>query len=214
MNSCTFERFSKDIASHQLTMVSDDGLHRHLKISKPNSSDMHFNITTWPGYLCISGDMGCYVFQRIEDMFAFFRAEPGEIKPGYWQEKIQAGTGFEGAESISSEPDYSAYDDRVDEYLADFIEALDPENEADARKIEEATGAVEEFKYCRENSEWDCVSRINNWDPESAGGMQLDDFWEGHRGLAKFKFHYIWCCYAIVHAIAMYDKAKSGEVAA
>ena len=40
--------------------------------------------------------MGCYVFQRIEDMFAFFRAEPGEIKPGYWQEN-SSGNCFEGA---------------------------------------------------------------------------------------------------------------------
>ena len=212
--TCTLDRFQKDTAEHQLAVSLDNGLYRNLRVSKPQSSAYHYNITTWPGYLCISGDMGCFVFQRTEDMFTFFRGKPDEINPYYWQEKIQAGAGYNGAEAITVEPDFEAYDKRMMEYLDYFIDGLDPDIEEDAEKIAQATEAVEDFKNSREDSEWDIVARINNWDPSDAGGMELEDFWEGHRSLQKFKFHYIWCCYAIVHAIALYDSVKAGEVPA
>lgn len=214
MSNCTFELFQKDTAEHQLTVLLDEGLHRNLRVGKPHRIACHYNITTWPGYLCISGDMGCFVFQRTDDMFSFFRGKPDEINPGYWQEKVQAGAGFEGADAITAEPDFAAYDKRLMDYLNDFIDGLDPDVEEDAEKIAEATAAVEEFKSSRESSEWDIVSRINDWDANLAGGMELEDFWEGRRGLQKFRFHYIWCCYAIVHAIALYDAIKAAEVAA
>lgn len=210
--SCTLERFTKDTAEHQLKIHRDDGLFRHLTVKKPNSSCMHYNITTWPGYLCMSGDMGCFVFSRLPDMFQFFRGKPGEINPYYWQEKLQSGAGFEGARAISEEFDGEAYDQRMDQYLADFIEDLDPNDTDEAEQIVAATEAVSDFKNFRENSEWDVVSRIHNWDPSDAGGLELDDFFEGQ--LDKFKFNYIWCCYAIVHAIALYDAMKASEVAA
>lgn len=210
--SCTFERFTKDTAEHQLKIHRDDGLFRHLTVQKPNTSNMHYHITTWPGYLCMSGDMGCYVFSRLPDMFQFFRGKPGEINPYYWQEKLQAGAGYDGARAISEEFDGDAYDQRMDQYLADFIEDLDPNDTDEAEQIAAATEAVNDFKNFREDSEWDVVSRINNWDRSDAGGLELDDFFEGR--LDKLKFNYMWCCFAIVHAIVLYDAAKSCEVAA
>lgn len=145
MTSCTFERFTKDVELHQLTVLKDDGLYRHLKVAKPNSNAMHYNITTWPGYLCISGDMGCFTFYRLTDMFEFFRSTPGSINPTYWEEKVQAGAGHSGANAITSEPDFDAYETRLKEYLAEFVESLDPEDESEAQRIEEATDAVNDF---------------------------------------------------------------------
>lgn len=80
--------FRKDVAQHRMTVIHDHGVHRHLRFGKPGDSNLSFQITTWPGYLCYSGDMGCYVFFRVEDMFRFFRGE--RINPGYWAEKVQA----------------------------------------------------------------------------------------------------------------------------
>lgn len=201
----SFEQFTKDTAEHQLEVLLDNGLYRHLSLRKLNTSNNSFSITTWPGYLCISGDMGCFTFQRTTDMFEFFRGAPGEIAPGYWSEKVQAGAGSGGARSITVEPDFSKYDKRMDEYLLDFIKELDASDPETSEKIEHAKEAVEDFKNQRENSEWDIVSRVNNWDSHIAGGMELEDFWDNERSLEKFQYHYIWCCYAIVHAIALYD---------
>jgi hypothetical protein len=144
-------------------------------------------------------------------MFTFFRNSSGCINPGYWQEKLQAGAGYNGARAISEEPDLSAFDDRIKQYLDDFIGSLDPEDEEKAEKIADATEAVNDFIENRDDEEFDVLSRIRDWDPSLAGGLELDDFFDCR--LDKYRFHYIWCCYAIVHAIALYDSAKA-EVAA
>ena len=86
----SYERFARDIEKHELTVLRSDGVYRHIRCSKSNSSDMHFEIVTWPGYLAYVGDMGAYTFQRTEDMFEFFRRPDGKINPRYWSEKVEA----------------------------------------------------------------------------------------------------------------------------
>src|ERR1022692_1751902 len=84
----TRETFSKDVAEHEMKTIRDDGLYRHLVFAKPGSYCMHFEVVTFPGYLCYVGDMGSFVFSRIEDMFEFFRGK--SINPDYWSEKLLA----------------------------------------------------------------------------------------------------------------------------
>ena len=55
---CSRERFAKDTATHAMTILRDDGLYRHLRFKRPNTSSYYFDIITWPGYLAITGDMG------------------------------------------------------------------------------------------------------------------------------------------------------------
>lgn len=81
-----FNEGSKD---HQLTVLRDDGLYRHLKFRSPENSFYWFDLITWPGYLTVTGDMGTYTFSRTEDMFTFFRN--GYINTHYWAEKLRAG---------------------------------------------------------------------------------------------------------------------------
>ncbi len=61
---CTLERFLGDVKGHVFEIKNDDGLYRNITVKKPDSSIYGYKITTWPGYLCISGDMGTYVFSR------------------------------------------------------------------------------------------------------------------------------------------------------
>jgi hypothetical protein len=91
------ERFAADTAQHEMTVLRDDGLYRHLqfvrvapspKTGKPERSSFYwFELVTWPGHLAITGDCGTYVFARIEDMFGFFRGH--RVNPGYWAEKVR-----------------------------------------------------------------------------------------------------------------------------
>lgn len=98
---CTQDRFLKDAGSHVMTVIRDDGVHRHLRFRKapPAGSEYWFDLITWPGSLCIDGDMGTYVFRRLPDMFEFFctdreynekRGRKLGINAGYWGEKLQA----------------------------------------------------------------------------------------------------------------------------
>lgn len=90
-------RFAAETAQHQMTVLRDDGLYRHVRFmhvapnpetGKPERSSFYwFDLLTWPGCLTINGDCGTYTFSRIEDMFEFFRGS--RINPMYWAEKVR-----------------------------------------------------------------------------------------------------------------------------
>lgn len=79
---CTEERFLKDVAKHEMTVIRDDGINRHLRFKNPNDSSYWFDLITWPGTLCIDGDCGTYVFKRTPDMFQFFRTDSTSLPNG------------------------------------------------------------------------------------------------------------------------------------
>ena len=85
----TQDNFNEDVKDHKLEVICDQGVCRTLKCSKGGSFHYGFYVTTWPGYLCISGDMGSWVFSRLPDMFEFFRGD--KINVDYWAEKLQNG---------------------------------------------------------------------------------------------------------------------------
>ena len=92
--------FLKDVADHQMHVLMDNGIYRHIRFKRPGTGCYHFDLITYPGYLVHSGDMGCYVFSRLDDMFEFFRTDrehrhlkDGQtlaINLGYWSEKLRA----------------------------------------------------------------------------------------------------------------------------
>ena len=86
--------FLSDVVEHRMKVHMDNGVYRHLEFSKPGTNCYRFDITTWPGYLCVTGDMGTWTFSRLRDMFEFFGGafEHG-INTGYWSEKFEAGAG-------------------------------------------------------------------------------------------------------------------------
>lgn len=94
------KRFLDDVKDHQLTIENDGEVHRSLLFKCPGSSYYHFRLNTWPGHLCISGDMGTYVFARTHDMFDFFRMDDKDfnfskdkqlnINTDYWAQKVRS----------------------------------------------------------------------------------------------------------------------------
>jgi hypothetical protein len=180
MREPTEESFAKDVARHEMTVILDKAEHRHLRFSKPDSSDMHFYITTWPGYLSFSGDMGCYVFARLRDMFEFFRGD--RINLGYWAEKIQAAD-RSGVKEY--EPDkLAAY---VEEYTKDWPEEV----------REEARAAV------LHDDEHDARKALYAFESD---GHEFHDSWEVD--FTEYTGRFVWCCRAIVWAIQQYDDAR------
>src|SRR3954466_1726422 len=94
-------RFVKDIGPHvrgfgrtptrphEVTVLHDDGLYRHLRFRSPDHSAYWFDLITVPGCLIFRGDGDSFVFSRTEDMFGFFRSSrEGSINPTYWSEKL------------------------------------------------------------------------------------------------------------------------------
>jgi len=190
--------FAEQVAGHQMIVGIDSDLYRHLTFKRPETSNRYFHITTWPGYLTISGDMGCYVFSRLPDMFEFFRDDKGRINPGYWSEKIQADERHSGHREFSEtrwrqcvEEDFSAWHFDSDEQKAKAREEL--EDDLFYSYPESVEGAL------TKTMDYKC----------SVTGHHFQDFWD--HTLTDYTYHFIWCCRAIVWAIERYDEYKADE---
>ena len=49
---CTEQRFLTDAAQHEMTIIRDDGVHRHIQFKRPGTRCYQFDLIRWPGYLC------------------------------------------------------------------------------------------------------------------------------------------------------------------
>lgn len=184
-------RFARDTQAHEMTVLHDDGLYRHLHYMNPRNSEYWFEIVTWPGSLAMRGDVGDgYLFTRLDDMFQFFRAaHRWGINPHYWAEKL--GGGRRSVTEYSEE----LLRQRV---VEQFVE--------DARwgGVPAGTG-----KHLRT---WVLDEDLSD---EHAARNVLEDFaYQGYefKDLWAWDFHdydpsYLWACHAIVWGIGRYDKA-------
>jgi hypothetical protein len=187
------ETTGRETKAHEMTVLRDDGLYRHVKFAKPQSGFYWFELLTWPGHLTINGDMGCFTFARVTDMFTFFRGD--RINTTYWAEKVQGSRGgieeySEGIfrehvlEAISDhEEDFPGLADAVKEQILDELDGF----EDNAREL------VRDFEF------------------GSKPHFRFVDAWEWD--VKDYSIGFLWCCYAIQWGIAMYDKAKAGSAA-
>ncbi|WP_447877544.1 hypothetical protein [Serratia fonticola] len=203
------ERFKHDTRNHSMSVENDNGVFRHLHFSRSNSSFYHFTLTTWPGHLCIGGDMGTYVFRRVHDMFNFFRmdhrcyqhGDDPVINTGYWAEKLQTGGGHR--REVYTEWSSDAFEAQVQELHDQWLDDFDPDDyEGDAETVKaRVKEEIDELKSNGED-EWSAVAALRDFYCEH---ISMDDFWES--GNCRItSFHYLWCLYAIVWGIQLYDR--------
>ena len=181
-------RFLKDVKSHTMSVEMDNGVHRSLKFSRDNSSTYYFRINTWPGHLCISGDMGTYVFARLPDMFEFFRGDELRINEGYWAEKLQSISCFGSKEGRVKEYDEDATIANIKEMFRDRRTKKDTEKKKeiieDLRGCSDTREATDKLYHHGIEDPWDYVSQ-------------------------KYTSYMQWSLYAIRWAIMQYDKPKA-----
>lgn len=208
--ACTEEQALKDLAEHKMQVIRDDGVHRHIRFKRPQSGTYWFDLITWPGTLCIDGDMGTFVFRRIEDMFEFFRSDREyalrkgsklAINPSYWGEKIQATCKSGGHKEFSKE----RFRDAVKHEFDSWVEMQEPEDDVKAELWEELEQRVlphADDGYTR------AVDAAIEFEPDDEAVLfEMVDFWD-HR-LEDYTYHFIWCCYAIAWGIQQYDDSKA-----
>lgn len=199
------EQFEREIANHQLTVLRDDGLYRHVRFSQPESSTYRFDLITWPGYLAYVGDMGDYVFSRLPDMFAFFRGSALQDRPNisYWAEKVCA----EDRQSAVTKFSEDHFREVVAEDFERFWESHGASDEAKAELWEEVEDTV---LSALDNDGKDAAFAAAR-DMRHDGRDVFSDLWD--HDFTEYTHRFIWCCHAIVRAIRAYDAARD-EVAA
>jgi hypothetical protein len=205
-NLCSEERFLKDIKNHTMEIIRDEKLYRHISFTRNGSSVYRFDLITWPGHLCITGDCGTYVFRRLTDMFEFFRAEGSRttkklaIKPYYWGEKLES----IGTNAGHREFDSDHFERRVTEHFHDFFE-----DKCDVAKAE-CWRDIEESVLSSSNDEHEAYAAVSDFSfdtPKHMDDFHFQDFFDGGE-TGRYTFHYIWCLYAIAYGVQEYDKQK------
>lgn len=188
-------RFARDTAGHQMTVLHDDGLYRHVRFtSNPRGyGEYWFDLITWPGRLAMVGDIGTdYVFSRQPDMFTFFRADRRwGINPHYWAEKLGG-----GRNSVK------AYSETLLRQLVAerFVE--------DARfngGVPAGTGRALRAWVLNEDLGDEHTAR-NVLEDFAYQGYEFKDAWEWD--FHDYDSHFLWACYAIVWGIARYDRVR------
>lgn len=221
------EQFLKDVATHRLEILRDDGLYRHLRFRRVEADGyvtgcMGFDIVTWPGWLAYSGDMGAFMFTRLPDMLQFFRKEPREgrtifdgIDRRYWAEKCEAeGARGDGIQEFSWEKfvaDVKDYHDQACQ--VDAVEEDDPDFIRDAAKDQkkhrdEVWSELESELNSMEQDEARAYQILRDF---SHDGFRFDD-WERDSKVYTQRFN--WCCCALAWAISKYDEAKAQQASA
>lgn len=198
------ERFLADVTDpgHQLAVLHDDGLYRHLRFKRPGTGMYWFDLITWPGVLTLSSDMGHYVFSRTRDMFEFFTASD-YINPGYWQEKCTAQDVHSPIKRFSEERLKTQVMEHYQQRRDDFTDATQPALwRAIAEELLEndeivdgqsAMSALNRFRFARPNYDQNMVV------------VEFHDTWDWD--LTDFSPQFLWCCHAIRWGIEQYRKA-------
>lgn len=193
------DTFKRDVACHKLQIFRDDGVNRHIRFKAPGTMCMHFDLLTWPGYLCYTGDMGTYVFRRLDDMFAFFRRRDSrpefEIDLRYWAEKLEA-LDRAGVTAYSAGVFRSAILESLQSYC-DGEEFTEAEREAIFSEVdtEVLQNADDEYQAMRSALDFQHGDR-----------NVFEGFWE--TDYKEYTHRFLWCCHALEWAIGVYDAAK------
>jgi hypothetical protein len=214
MSKCTEESFLKDVSEHKMEILRDDGVYRHVRFAEPGTNCYAFNLITGPGFLLYRGDMGCYEFERLYDMFDFFRKGKNSIypgiysNPGYWEEKCQSESRFCGgikefSHDSFSETVLSTAKEFADEHeLSD--DALDDFNRQIKSLILSVDSEAAAYEVMR-SWDFDSIDIDDEYSNFTATDVFGEDSWE--YDFKEYTYHFIWCCYAIAWGIMQYDKA-------
>lgn len=218
MSQCTVERFLRDVTEHKMEIQREDGINRHVRFKKPGSSAYYFDLITWPGALCITGDMGTYVFRRLNDMFEFFRTDrkfarpdrPLPINEGYWSEKLISVACNGHGQGSATEFDPNKFKQVINDYRMRWMREMKEQgHDREARQFlwkavdDDVLACLDDGIDRAMNAAYDFVHRADGkvW--------HFEDLFE-HR-FERYKFHFTWICYALTWGIQQYDLAKENK---
>ena len=229
------ELFRSDTKDHELTILHDDGLYRHLRFRRPETGMYWFDLITWPGALAVVGDFGTgYTFRRIDDMFEFFR-ESGYsnsrsiIHPHYWSEKIASGK--DGVREYSEELFRQRVAEELDEYdkaypglrakyesdlsayeATPFAQRYPMSAKGPRRPAEPATPkSPAEIREELQDHGDDGMTQFEDCARDLLRQWERDGWLEGtfEWELTTWSWHFLWAYQAIREGVRQYDAAKA-----
>lgn len=207
----TKDQFLKDVAQHAMTVIRDDGLYRHLRFKAPSDYNMYFDLLTYPGGLLYRGDMGTFVFERLTDMFEFFRTGGARINPSYWSEKLTAANRCR--QNPVEEFCEARFEREIKEHLLRWVRDNEYHTTREQRRelwdtvMDEVIGAEgDDGGHRKQIAANDFHHRVYPGET-----FRFHDIWE--HDFTEYTHGFLWCCYALVWGIQQYDLAKASPPA-
>ncbi|MET3172877.1 UNVERIFIED_ORG: hypothetical protein ABIB52_000705 [Arthrobacter sp. UYCu721] len=198
--------FRENAANHRLTVLHEQGLYRHFRMSEQGTRMWSWDIVTWPDHLATSGDIADgFTFSRVQDMIEFFALANGKrayyadgapsIDFRYWAEKLQ-GDQRNTAKAYVHEEFVQFVTETLTERLEDgYHDGLTEEH------VAELIAEVNSLEhYESEARDW-----LSNHEDE------FPDSWEND--FKDYTFHFQVACYAINAAVHAYLE-HAGQLAA
>lgn len=197
----TKKSFLKDVESHRLTILHEYDYYRHLRFKAPGTGVLLFDLITYPGGLVFRGDMGSFTFERVKDMFNFFRGD--EISPGYWAEKCIAQDRTDGISKFSLR--------ELEKSIREYHEEHFSDSDGVMKKLILQDLEEQVFKPSGEE-EWRWWANIDSFRSGQSEGFDLmEGFIDGCIRYKEPSYRYMWACYAIQWGISIYDKEKGND---
>jgi len=157
-------------------------------------------------------------------MFCFFRTDRNDfnynkdgmsINPGYWAEKMQTEKTYNRGEVFNEELIVESILEHASQTCDDLDffdygdcngDTFDSQEDFKRAHLEEIK---EHFKY-KDMDENRFCSAIEDFSSEISDDLNFVDEWEWVE-THEYSFHYLWCLYAIVHGISIYDNSKDSK---
>ena len=182
------------LKDHVLTERSKPGDYARVwHVGKPGTSDFHYKIVVWPGYLSVYGDIGGMTLKRDYDMISWSR---GAVKsPRYFFEKADQNSGKMRAWDEGS----------FEEWLEHVIEQ---------DKLDLDNGHVDALRWTTERiTEARRAADCDHQRPEIAlyellEEMGILDAWEDVDCCLDFDSNSWWSLEAVKKFLELYDEAK------
>lgn len=187
------------VENHELQILHEDGLYRHLRFISPGTGIGYFDLVTWPGSLAIRGDIGeGFIFTREQDMIPWFGGltAEGRINADYWSEKLDRGT--REVRQVFSDDKFKTY---LYEEVERFAEAkgydlADVRADVEAEFESEYTGTtdmayqfMEGLKYQGDHVAYDLSEDVETW--------------------LEYDHHFLLACHAILWGVRKYQAEKA-----
>lgn len=199
-------RFARETAEHQMLILHDDGLYRHVRFRHPKRSAYWFELITTPGTLIFRGDGESYVFNREPDMFEWFRTSAWKGRPnlGYWAEKMTSSRdtikrydqdllAAEVCRTVDECYDYKPMPDGLREAVQEnVLDELVGHEDTDRQ-------TVDSFAFY--------INEKDRFDPFADPDFRFHDVWEWRT--QDYDWWFEWACQAIVWGINQYNAAKA-----
>lgn len=195
-NELTKEEFLKCVDKHEMEVLLDNGVYRHLRFKAPDTGNQHFHLVTFPGRLVYCGDMGSYLFERTTDMFGFFRRPDRGINLSYWAEKVDA-KDHDGIKEFSL--------DRAKEIVKEIVtEQAEYLDESKKPEINEELKLLLDAIDMDASDLGDVMQVARDFNSDVIDGDWFSELWD--YSTQEYTYRFQWACYAIAWGIEQYDK--------